>query len=107
MTTTEPPEISVPGAVHQSHRSGPASDAPATPTVTGGSATEPLASENAFLIGLDLLVQGLANDAAEMWRTGQISKDALHKLITDYTHLRAEIRFRGRDIKKCQTTTGT
>jgi hypothetical protein len=88
-------------------RQGQATDQDREGAVVGMAVTTEIASENAFLVGLDLHVQGLANDAAEMWRTGQISKDAFHKLITDYTHLRAEIRFRGRDIKKCQTTTET
>ncbi len=68
---------------------------------------EPLASQEAFLVGLDLVVQRLANDAAEMYRTGKIGHEALHQLITDYTGLRADIRFRRRDLAKCQTTTET
>jgi hypothetical protein len=61
---------------------------------------EPLASQEAFLVGLDLLVQRLANDAAEMYRTGHIDRDAFHDLITNYTGLRSDIRFRRRDLKK-------
>ena len=68
---------------------------------------EPLASQEAFLVGLDLVVQRLANEAAEMYRTGKIDKDALHALITNYAGLRNDIRFRRRDLKKCQTTTET
>jgi hypothetical protein len=63
--------------------------------------------ESEFLVGLDQLVQRLANDASANYQAGQITADIFHELITNYTHLRAQIRFRGRDIKKCQPTTGT
>ena len=65
---------------------------------TTDSPAEPLASQEAFLVGLDLTVQRLANEAAERFRTGHISKEAFHELITNYTHLRSEIRFRRRDL---------
>jgi hypothetical protein len=59
-----------------------------------------LPSETAFVVGLDLFVQRLINDAAEMWRTGDITATALQALISDYTQLRTEIRSRRTGIEK-------